>query len=288
MAFPVIDSHQHVWDPARAEYAWLGPELAPINRAFGMDELLPELAAAGVDATVLVQAADNADDTALMVATADAHPEVAAIVGYAPLERPAEVAETLARWQGDSRMVGVRTLIHNQSDPEWLLRPDVDEGLGLLEGAGIAFDVVAELPRHLELIPVLSERHPGLRMVIDHLAKPPIGLADREPWWSLIAAAAENPNVSGKLSGLYSATGAPDAWTTEQVRPFFDRAVELFGPSRLMYGGDWPVAILAGGYTRLWEGLAPLLDSLSSEDREGVLGRTAADFYRIDPARLDR
>ena len=132
------------------------------------------------------------------------------------------------------------------------------------------------------------ERHPGLRMVIDHLAKPPIGLADREPWWSLIAAAAENPNVSGKLSGLYSATGAPDAWTTEQVRPFFDRAVELFGPSRLMYGGDWPVAILAGGYTRLWEGLAPLLDSLSSEDRERVLGRTAADFYRIDPARLDR
>ena len=235
-----------------------------------------------------MQAADNADDTALMVATADAHPEVAAIVGYAPLERPAEVAETLARWQGDSRMVGVRTLIHNQSDPEWLLRPDVDEGLGLLEGAGIAFDVVAELPRHLELIPVLSERHPGLRMVIDHLAKPPIGLADREPWWSLIAAAAENPNVSGKLSGLYSATGAPDAWTTEQVRPFFDRAVELFGPSRLMYGGDWPVAILAGGYTRLWEGLAPLLDSLSSEDRERVLGRTAADFYRIDPARLDR
>ena len=288
MAFPVIDSHQHVWDPARAEYAWLGPELAPINRAFGMDELLPELAAAGVDATVLVQAADNADDTALMVATADAHPEVAAIVGYAPLERPAEVAETLARWQGASRMVGVRTLIHNQSDPEWLLRPDVDEGLGLLEGAGIAFDVVAELPRHLELIPVLSERHPGLRMVIDHLAKPPIGLADREPWWSLIAAAAENPNVSGKLSGLYSATGAPDAWTTEQVRPFFDRAVELFGPSRLMYGGDWPVAILSGGYTRLWEGLAPLLDSLSSEDRERVLGRTAADFYRIDPARLDR
>ena len=282
MAFPVIDSHQHVWDPARAEYAWLGPELAPINRAFGMEELLPELAAVGVDATVLVQAADNADDTALMVATADAHPEVAAIVGYAPLERPAEVAETLARWQGDSRMVGVRTLIHNQSDPEWLLRPDVDEGLGLLEGAGIAFDVVAELPRHLELIPVLSERHPGLRMVIDHLAKPPIGLADREPWWSLIAAAAENPNVSGKLSGLYSATGAPDAWTTEQVRPFFDRAVELFGPSRLMYGGDWPVAILAGGYTRLWEGLAP------SEDRERVLGRTAADFYRIDPARLDR
>ncbi len=288
MAFPVIDSHQHVWDPARAEYAWLGPELAPINRAFGMEELLPELAAVGVDATVLVQAADNADDTALMVATADAHPEVAAIVGYAPLERPAEVAETLARWQGDSRMVGVRTLIHNQADPDWLLRPDVDEGLGLLEEAGIAFDVVAELPRHLELIPVLSERHPGLRMVIDHLAKPPIGLADREPWWSLIAAAAENPNVFGKVSGLYSATGAPDAWTTEQVRPFFDRAVELFGPARLMYGGDWPVAILAGGYTRLWEGLAPLLASLSSEDRERVLGRTAADFYRIDPARLDR
>lgn len=288
MTFPIIDSHQHVWDPARAEYAWLGPELAPINRAFGMAELLPELERAGVEATVLVQSADNSDDTALMIETADRHAEVAAIVGYAPLDRPAETAAVLESWRGDSRMVGVRTLIHNQPDPDWLLRPEVDEGLGLLEEAGLAFDVVAELPRHLELVPILAERHPNLRLVIDHLAKPPIGLDDREPWWSLIAAAAESPNVYGKVSGLYSATGTPDAWTVEQVRPCFERAVELFTPSRLMYGGDWPVAILAGGYMRVWEGLESLFGSLSAAERERMLGRTAAEFYRIDAARIAR
>ncbi|WP_210506957.1 amidohydrolase [Naasia sp. SYSU D00057] len=286
MAFPVIDAHQHVWDPERAEYDWLGPDLAPINRAIGFEELQPELASAGVQYTVQVQSADNADDTAIMLESAAAHPEVAAIVGYAPIDRPAELAETIAGWRGNSLLVGVRTLIHNQPDPDFLLRPEVGEGLALLEQAGLTFDVVSVLPRHLELVPILSERHPRLKMVIDHLSKPPIGLDSREPWWSLIAAAAENPLVHAKVSGLYSATADMGSWTTESVRPYFDRAVELFGPARLMYGGDWPISVLAGGYTRVWRGLAPLFDSLGASDREQVLGRTAADFYSIDPSRI--
>ena len=286
MAFPVIDAHQHVWDPARAQYDWLGPAHAPIDRAMHFEELQPELVAAGVDHTVLVQSADNHLDTALMMESAAAHPEVAAIVGYAPLDRPDELQETISGWRSNSLMVGVRTLIHDLPDPDFLVRPAVAEGLALLEQAGLTFDVVAVLPRHLELVPLLSERHPGLRMVIDHLAKPPIGLASRKPWWDLIAAAAENPRVYAKVSGLYSATGDLAAWTKEEVRPYFERAVELFGPERLMYGGDWPISVLAGGYTRVWQGLAPLFDSLGPGDREQVLGRTAASFYSIDASRL--
>ena len=101
-----------------------------------------------------------------------------------------------------------------------------------------------------------------------------------------MAAAAENPLVYGKVSGLYSATDDMGAWSTEAIRPFFDRALELFGPERLMYGGDWPIAVLAGGYTRVWDGLRPLFDELGTDERELVLGRTAAEFYRIDPNRL--
>lgn len=286
MSFPVIDAHQHIWDPARAEYTWLGPELAPINRAIGFEELEPELSAAGVDYTVQVQSADNHEDTALMVECASEHSEVAAIVGYGPLDRPAELAEAIATWRGNSLMVGVRTLIHTLPDPDWLLRPEVDEGLSVLEDAGLTFDVVAVLPRHLELVPILSERHPDLRMVIDHLAKPPIGLPSRDPWWQLIADAAANPLVHAKVSGLYAATDEPASWTVDSVRPFFDRAVEVFGTERLMYGGDWPISILSGGYTRVWEGLSTIFGSLSDAEREDVLGRTAATFYRIDPARL--
>jgi L-fuconolactonase len=286
VVFPIIDSHQHVWNPNRAHYDWLNESLAPINGVMTFDQLIPELRDAGVDYTVQVQSADNFDDTRLMVESAAAHHEVAAIVGYAPIDRPAQAARTVESWQEDTRMVGVRTLIHTQADPEWLLRPNVDEGLGVLERAGLTFDVVAVLPEHLALIPELSERHPELRMVIDHLAKPPIGLDEREPWWSAIEAAAQNPNVYAKVSGLYSAAGDPAQWTTEYVRPYFDRALDVFGPKRLMYGGDWPISVLAGGYTRVWNGLQPLFDSVDSADREQLLGRTAAEFYRIDPARI--
>lgn len=286
MTFPVIDAHQHVWDPAAAEYDWLGPDLAPIDVAMTFDDLAPELRAAGVDFTVQVQSADNAEDTALMRASAAAHREVVGIVGYAPLDDPAATAATLDEWEGDGLMVGVRNLIHNKPDPDWLLRRDVDESLGLLEERGMALDVVAVLPRHLELVPILSARHPGLRMVIDHLAKPPIGLDSDQPWSSLMAAAAENPLVHGKISGLYSATDDVAAWSTEGIRPFFERALDLFGPSRLMYGGDWPIAVLAGGYTRVWAGLRPLFGGLSALDRELVLGRTAAGFYRLEAVRL--
>ncbi|WP_084361398.1 amidohydrolase family protein [Herbiconiux solani] len=284
--YPIIDAHQHVWDPARAAYPWLGPQHSPIDTRMTFEEVLPELRAAGVDFTVQVQSSDNPEDTELMRESAAAHPEVAGIVGYAPLDDPGTAAAVVASWAGDPLMVGVRTLIHEQPDPEWLLRPEVDEGLGILEAAGLPFDVVAVLPRHLEIIPIVSERHPGLRMVIDHLAKPPIGLDGDAPWARLIARAAENPNVHGKVSGLYSATERMEDWSTDLIRPFFDHALEIFGPTRLMYGGDWPISVLAGGYTRVWNGLRPLFDELGATDREQVLGRTATSFYGLDRARI--
>lgn len=282
----VIDAHQHVWNLDRAVYDWLGPELAPIDRTIEFAELVPSLRRAGVDGTVLVQSADNPEDTALMRDVAAANPEVVAVVGYLPLDRPEEVAEQIESFRRDPLMVGVRNLIHNIPDPEWLLRPEVDESLGLLESAGLTFDLVAVLPEHLALVPVLVERHPDLRIVIDHLAKPPIGLQDREPWWTLIAQAAQAPRVTAKVSGLYSATADSSAWTTELIRPHFERAVELFGPSRLMFGGDWPISVLSGGYERVWNGLGPLFAALDEADRDRVLSGTAIEFYGIDPQRI--
>ena len=283
----IIDAHQHVWDPTRARYDWLTAELAPINRLIGFDELRPALREAGVDATVLVQSADNDDDTNLMLRTAETNPEIAAIVAYVPLERPVIAAERLAELRRNPRVVGIRNLIHEIPDPDWLLRPDVDEGLGVLEDAGVTFDLVAVLPRHLEHVPTLSERHPRLKIVIDHLSKPPIGLDDREPWWSLIGRAAENPLVHAKVSGLYSATADSSAWTVDAVRPFVARALEVFGADRLMYGGDWPISVLSGGYQRVWEGLSAIFAELNSEERRRILGETAKRFYGIDATALD-
>jgi L-fuconolactonase len=283
----IIDAHQHVWDPTRARYDWLTAELAPINRPIGFDELRPALREAGVDATVLVQSADNDDDTNLMLRTAETNPEIAAIVAYVPLERPAIAAERLAELRRNPRVVGIRNLIHEIPDPDWLLRPDVDEGLGVLEDAGVTFDLVAVLPRYLEHVPTLSERHPRLKIVIDHLSKPPIGLDDREPWWSLIRRAAENPLVHAKVSGLYSATADSSSWTVDAVRPFVARALDVFGADRLMYGGDWPISVLSGGYQRVWEGLLAFFAELDSEERRRILGETAKRFYGIDETALE-
>jgi L-fuconolactonase len=281
----VIDAHQHVWDLALAPYPWLGPHVEQINRTFGFEELRPHLQRAGVDSTVLVQSADNAADTALMLDVAAGNPEVAAVVAYVPLERPEQAATDLARLRRSPYVVGVRNLIHDIPDPDWILRPDVDDGLGVLEEAGVTFDYVAVLPRHLEHVPTLCERHPRLRIVIDHLAKPPIGDRDVEPWWSLIARAAAGPLVHAKVSGLYPGD-EPQRWSPDTVRPFVERAVEVFGCDRLMYGGDWPVSLTAGGYDRVWDGLATVLGDLDESDRALVLGGTAAAFYAIDGSLL--
>jgi L-fuconolactonase len=281
----IIDAHQHVWDLDRARYDWLSAAHGPIFRTVTEVEVLPELRACGVDGVVLVQAADNAEDTALMLETATSHPEVVAVVAYLPLEDPAETAARLPALADDPLVVGIRNLIHDRPDPDFLLRPEVRQSLGLLAAAGLAFDVVSVLPRHLEHVPVLAAEHPDLRLVIDHLSKPPIGSQVLEPWRTLLARAAEHPNVYAKVSGLYPSHDMTD-WSTDTLRPVVAHAVEQFGPDRLMYGGDWPVSVLAGGYTAVWAGLHPLIAELGPEASRAVLGDTAVAVYGIDPGRL--
>jgi L-fuconolactonase len=284
----VIDAHQHVWDPTPGGYDWLMTDPGPLSRPIGMDEALPELRRAGVDATILVQADDADADTDHMLEVARATPEVVGVVAYVPLHEPAVAAVRLAELRREPLVRGIRNLMHDRADPDWLLRPDVDEGLSLLEEADLPFDAVGVLPRHLESVPIIAERHPRLRIVIDHLNKPPIGLKSREPWWSLIAGAAEHPLVSAKVSGLYSATPDGASWTIDELRPFVGRAVDLFGPGRLMYGGDWPVSVPNGGYQRIWQALTTIVSEFGEAARDEILGGTAQRFYGIEQHALDR
>lgn len=197
-----------------------------------------------------------------------------------PLTRPDEAAAALDRYQRDRRFVGIRHLIHEDPDPDWLLRDDVRDGLALLAERGLTYDVVAVLPRHLEHVPVLAERHPDLRLVIDHLAKPPIKERGWQPWADLLRRAAEHDNVYAKVSGLNTAADW-ETWSADDLRPYVDHAIELFGAERLMYGGDWPISVLAGGYTKVWRETERLLAGLDSADRDRILGGTATAFYRL-------
>lgn len=277
---PVIDAHQHLWNLDRVQYPWLTADFGPLHRTFEEVELEPQLAAAGVDRTVIVQSADSTQDTDYMFEVADRWPRIAGVVGWVPLERPDDAAAQLDQRCRDPRFVGVRHLIHNEPDPDWVIGEKVQDSLGLLAERQLAFDVVAVLPRHLEHVVTLAERHPSLRLVIDHLAKPPIAEGGWEPWATLLRRAAACPNVHAKLSGLNTAAQW-QSWTAAELQPYVDLALELFGPRRLMFGGDWPVATLAGDYAKVWRETTATLARLEAADRDRVRGGTAVEFYRL-------
>ncbi|MEW9516128.1 amidohydrolase family protein [Streptomyces tubercidicus] len=277
----IIDAHQHVWDLTRVDYPWLTPETGVLYRTYDFADLEPELHHCGVEGTVMVQSADSAAETRWMQHVADRSPLVKAIVGWVPLDRPAEAEALLDDYAADRRIVGIRHLIHTEADEDWLLRPEVQDGLALLAERGLTFDIVSVAPRHLTHVPRLSERHPDLRMVIDHLAKPPIAGRGWNPWATDMRIAAENPFVYAKVSGLNTAAD-PTSWTAEDLKPYVDLALDLFGPERLMYGGDWPVTLIAGTYRKVWDATRSLMAHLTQLDQDAVFGGTAIRFYGID------
>ena len=243
-----------------------------------------QLRAAGIQFTVAVQAAGGDAENDSLLAAATSHPWIAGIVGWVPLDRPDVAARMLDDLGTQSRLVGIRHLINVEPDPDWILQATVLEGLRLLERRGLAFDYVGILPRHLAHVPVLAERLPGLRIVIDHLAKPPITTGSFEPWASQLAAAAAAPNVYAKLSGLDA--GDADRWSAADLVRWADHALRCFGPERLMFGSDWPVCLLRGGYAKVWRETQKLLSGMSDDERAQVLGGAAITAYRLTSLNL--
>jgi L-fuconolactonase len=278
----IIDAHVHVWDPTKAPYDWLGPHLAPIDRTVTLDEARPSLRRAGVDGCILVQAADHALDTAHMLAVADRCPEVVGVVGWAPLDEPGATERALTRWAEEPLIVGLRALVHEREDPEWVLGPAVTSSLGMVAAAGLPYEYVTSGPAALAVVPVLGERHPDLTIVVDHLGKPPVaaGSDSRAQWRRLLTEVAANPRSRAKVSGLYDG-GSPQTWTVDDLREIVDVAVTAFGAERLMYGSDWPVSVLAGGYDRVWDALSAVFASLDDHARRCVLGDTAVRCYGL-------
>lgn len=274
-----VDAHQHFWDLSGGGYSWLAPDLGEIHRSFGVADVEPLAAAAGVDDVVLVQADDSLEDTEAMIQIADEWNRVVGIVAWAPLADAHALDSVLERYAADPRIVGIRHLMHDEPDPDWVMGQAVGWGLARLAERGLSFDVVAVLPRHLEHVSTLAARHPSLRIVIDHLAKPEIATGAWQPWAGLLAEAAAFPNVHAKVSGLDTASG--DRCTVAAIRPYVDHALEHFGADRLMFGSDWPVNVLAQGYAGWWSTVADLVAPLSTGERSSILGGTARTVYGL-------
>ena len=276
----VIDAHQHFWNLQQVAYPWLVPSYGPTYANFGPQDLEPLLVAAGVDGTVLVQSANSFEDTRSMLVHADRVAWIEAVVGWVPISEPRIAERALEVFAAHPKFKGVRHLIHDEPDPDYLARPEVAEGLRLLADHQLTFDVVSVLPRQLEHVASLAARLPHLRMVIDHLSKPPIREGGWQPWADRLARAAEFPNVYAKVSGLNTAADWT-SWQAGDLEPYIEHALKVFGPERLMFGSDWPVALLAGDYAQVWRETNRVIERLAGGYRDRILGLNAVEFYGL-------
>jgi L-fuconolactonase len=270
-----IDAHHHLWTLARGDYGWLTPELAPIYRDFSLTDLAPHLAQSGIEGTILVQAAPTEAETMFMLGSAEAAEIVRGVVGWIDFDAD-NAAARIDALAAERLLVGLRPMVQDMADDDWLLRPSLTPLLTSMTRHGLVFDALV-LPRHLPRLLEVIDRHGDLQFVLDHCAKPHLADGDIAQWKQHIAEIARRPNIVCKLSGL--ATEARADWQIADLGPAVDHVHECFGPQRLLWGSDWPVVNLAGGYDRWFAATESLLAGLSAAEKADVFGGNAGRIY---------
>jgi len=267
----IIDAHQHFW--------WIAKRKRPLPPLFGNrlardftpDDLLPELRAAHIDSTLLVQSLDDYDETLEYLDIADAQDFVAGVVGWLPLANPAACARALDTLTTRSKFVGMRHLIAYEPDPAWVLRTDVLASLRMLAQRRLPFEAIPINQQQLDAVIEAAQRVPDLLIVLNHLGRPPVPEHGWEPWASQIARAAACPNISVKLSAGGDLV-ARWQWSTDELRRYVDHVIKRFGPDRVMAASNWPVVLLGGTFAAVWRGITDLIAALSTAERAAVLG----------------
>ena len=272
----IIDAHQHFWSIDRDDYGWLTPDAGMLYRDFGPDDLTPLLNRTGVEKTVLVQAAPNVTETEFMLDIADTHDFVAKVVGWIDFEDRDDLKQ-LERFAGHAKFAGVRPMIQDIPDPDWMHRMDVAWAYDAIMDMDLTFDALG-FPVHLDPFLRLFSNYPGMRVVVDHCMKPQIRDGAFDGWAEDIERIADETGAFCKLSGLV--TEANPDWDDEALRPYVEHVIDVFGPDRVMWGSDWPVATLAAEYETWHDAATGLIEDSAARDK--IFGDTAARFYRIE------
>jgi L-fuconolactonase len=272
----VVDSHQHFWRLDRGDYGWLTPALSPIYRDFLPEHLAPQLAQAGVGATILVQAAATVEETRFMLELAREHPFIAGVVGWVDFESD-DVTETIAALATDPALVGLRPMIQDIPDTEWMLEEKLAPAFEAMIDHGLVFDALV-LPQHLPALLELAARYPDLAMVLDHGAKPPIATGELETWKQAITELARSSPIVCKLSGLVTEARSADE---AKLEASVEHLLQSFGPARMMWGSDWPVCELVCPYGEWLNVTHTLLGKLKTSEREQIFSATARTIYGI-------
>jgi predicted TIM-barrel fold metal-dependent hydrolase len=282
----LVDAHHHVWDLAARRQDWLDePVYAPIRRTFTVDDLRAAatrgIAGRRLTTSVLVHCLASAEETEELLALAGRDPLVGAVVGWADVTEPAvgDTVDRLHELPGGPLLRSLRHLVQAETDPEWLQRPAVERGLAALADRGIGYDVLVragQLPQVIRL----AGRLPDLRLVLNHAAKPPIAAGDLAGWRRELSVLAAHPQVWCKVSGLITEADH-GSWTIGDIRPVWDVLLQSFGPDRLMFGSDWPVCVVAGGWDRWADTVEELVHDLSPGEQHAILAGSATTFYGL-------
>lgn len=273
----IVDAHFHCWRLARGDYGWLTPALGAIHRDVGIDDWLAQARPLGVEAGVLVQAAPTEAETAFLLQQASSVDAVRGVVGWVDLLSP-DAPERIARLAALPKLKGLRPMLHDLPDADWMLQPALAPALDAMAVHGLVFDALVR-PLHLPRLAELCRRHPRLQVVVDHGAKPAIAQGQWQPWAGELQRLARETQAVCKLSGLLTeagpgaARGAADRWAAHLV--------DAFGAERLLWGSDWPVLERAANYRDWWDDTARVLGRLRESDRLCVLGANARRVYRL-------
>ncbi len=274
-----LDAHHHLWDLDVRPQGWT-KEFPVLDRSFRMDDLAPLLQANEIGGTILVETINVGPETGEFLALAAQDPTIRGVVGWVDLTA-SDVADRLAELRalpGGDHLVAVRHQVQLEPDPNWLIREDVLAGFRAVADAGLAFDLLV-LPHQLPAAIEATRRVDHMNWVLDHAAKPPIASGELQPWQSLITELAGEPSVTCKLSGLV--TEASDAWSIAQIRPYAEWVFEAFGPDRVMFGSDWPVALLRASYHEVVALTEELVAPLSAGEQAAIWGGAAMRAYRL-------
>jgi len=277
-----IDSHQHLWQPIRGDYDWMPKDNKILNRAYTPADLEASLLANDIGGTVLVQAAATVNETEYMLGLADATPFIKGVVGWIDFERTDDL-EHLKRFAQHPKFVGVRPMIQVIPDINWMLRDDIQWAYEAVIDLDLTFDALG-LPQHLANLHKLVSRYPEMRVVYDHCMKPQIrdqrnGKDAFSEWADGMSSLASDSHGCCKLSGLV--TEADAGFTLEDLRPFTNHVLEVFGADRVMWGSDWPVCRLEQEHEDWFSNASELISHLSVTDQAEIFGGTAKRFYRL-------
>ncbi len=277
-----IDAHQHFWNPGRGDYTWMPKNDPVLTRTYMPAELEPQLRQAGITKTVLVQAAATLHETEYMLGIADATVSVGAVVGWIDFERREDLHE-LERLRKHRKFAGVRPMIQDIADVDWMLRDDVQWAYKTLTELDLTFDALG-FSRHLANFLTVLTRYPDMRAVIDHCMKPQIrdhgtNRDEFKRWADGMSRLARETAACCKLSGIV--TESNEGWTVDTLRPYAEHVLSEFGPERVMWGSDWPVCRLRAEYGQWHQAAQAICSALTDEERDAVFGGTAARFYRV-------